>query len=103
MNRGASIQLKTPGEIEPFSLTLTLSRWEREQPLDNLVKIERNRAEVCVKFTKMRRTFLPLRVGGVGGADGERAGVRCSFHHLWVQGEEETFKREQPFQMGRDA
>ena len=26
--------------------------------------------------------FLPLRVGGVCGADGERAGVRCSFHHL---------------------
>ena len=30
--------------------------------------------------------FLPLRVGGVGGADGERAGVRCSFHHIWVHG-----------------
>jgi hypothetical protein len=29
------------------------------------------------------RAFLPLRVGGVCGADGERAGVRCSFHYLW--------------------
>ncbi len=32
------------------------------------------------------RAFLPLRVGGVGGADGERAGVRCMFQHLRVHG-----------------
>ena len=32
---------------------------------------------------------LPLRVDGVCGADGERTGVRCSFHHLWVN--EEAF------------
>ena len=32
--------------------------------------------------------FLPLRVGGVCGADGERAGVRCSSHHLGFMGEE---------------
>jgi len=38
-------------------------------------------------ITKTLRAFLPLRVGGVCGADGERAGVRCSFHHLWVPGE----------------
>jgi len=25
---------------------------------------------------------LPLRVGGVREADGERGGVRCAFHHL---------------------
>jgi hypothetical protein len=31
--------------------------------------------------------FLPLRVGGVRGADGERAGVRCAPHHLRVPGE----------------
>ena len=31
--------------------------------------------------------FPPLRVGGVGGADGERAGVRCAFIHLRVHGE----------------
>ena len=34
---------------------------------------------------KTQRAFLPLRVGGVGGADGERGGVRCASHHLWVQ------------------
>ena len=38
-------------------------------------------------IAKTLRAFLPLRVGGVGGADGERAGVRCSFHHLRVPGE----------------
>jgi len=31
--------------------------------------------------------FLPLRVGGVCAADGERAGVRCSSIHLQVQGQ----------------
>ena len=66
----------------PFSLTLTLSRWEREQPLATLLKFERNRAEVSPEFAKTRRTFLPLRVGGVCGADGERAGVRCSSYHF---------------------
>ena len=30
--------------------------------------------------------FPPLRVGGVGGADGERAGVRCASLHLGVHG-----------------
>jgi len=38
-------------------------------------------------FIKTLGAFLPLRVGGVCGADGERAGVRCSFHHLRVPGE----------------
>jgi N-glycosylase/DNA lyase len=37
---------------------------------------------------KMLGAFPPLRVGGVSGADGERAGVRCSSNHLWVHGEE---------------
>ena len=37
-------------------------------------------------IAKTLRAFLPLRVGGVCGADGERAGVRCSFHHLRVHG-----------------
>ena len=35
-------------------------------------------------ITKTLRAFLPLRVGGVCGADGERAGVRCAFHHFRV-------------------
>jgi hypothetical protein len=38
-------------------------------------------------FMLTLRAFPPLRVGGVCGADGERAGVRCSFHHLGVHGE----------------
>ena len=35
-------------------------------------------------FAMMRTSVCcpPLRVGGVSGADGERAGVRCSSHHL---------------------
>jgi hypothetical protein len=37
-------------------------------------------------IAKTLRAFLPLRVGGVCGADGERAGVRCSSHHLRVHG-----------------
>ena len=56
---------------EAFSLTPLLSRWEREQPLDNFVKFERSQAAVRARFAKTRGTFLPLRVGGVGGADGE--------------------------------
>ena len=65
---------------EAFSLTLTLSRWEREQPLDKFVKLERSQVAVRAQFDKTRGTFLPLRVGGVGGADGERAGVKCLFN-----------------------
>ena len=34
---------------------------------------------------KTLRAFPPLRVGGVGGADGERAGVRCASHHYQKQ------------------
>jgi hypothetical protein len=30
---------------------------------------------------------LPLRNGGVCEADGERAGVRCAFSHLWARWE----------------
>ena len=69
---------------EAFSLTLTLSRWEREQPLDKFVKFERSQAAVRAQFDKTRGTFLPLRVGGVGGADGERAGVKCLFNQSRV-------------------
>jgi len=35
---------------------------------------------------KTQGAFLPLRVGGVCGADGERVGVRCSSHHLKFHG-----------------
>ena len=35
-----------------FSLTLTLSRWEREQPLATFLKFESNRAAVSRRFAK---------------------------------------------------
>ena len=37
-------------------------------------------------FAKSLGAFLPLRVGGVCGADGERAGVRCPLHRFEVHG-----------------
>jgi hypothetical protein len=40
---------------------------------------------------KTLEAFLPLRVGGVCEADGERAGVRCSSHHFGLQGEASVF------------
>ncbi|MEI8288683.1 MAG: ATP-dependent metallopeptidase FtsH/Yme1/Tma family protein [Verrucomicrobiota bacterium] len=39
---------------------------------------------------KTQGAFPPLRVGGGGGADGERAGVRCASIHLEVHGEGAT-------------
>jgi len=33
-------------------------------------------------MTRAFACYPPLRVGGVCGAGGERAGVRCTFHHL---------------------
>jgi len=41
-------------------------------------------ANPVVRFFTTRHLFLPLCVGGACGADGERAGVRRGFHHLWV-------------------
>ncbi len=40
---------------------------------------------------KALRAFPPLRVGGVCGADGERAGVRCPSHQFGVQGKASVF------------
>ncbi len=37
-----------------------------------------------------RRALLPLRVGGVFGADGERAGVRWATDHLGIQRKQPT-------------
>ena len=54
-----------------LSLTLTLSRWEREQPLDNFLKFESRRAEFSDGFAKARRAFLPLPAGE-GRGEGER-------------------------------
>ena len=50
---------------------------------------------------KTQGAFLPLRVGGVGGADGERAGVRCSFHHLEVSGKGGT-ETQRAFALARE-
>ena len=58
-----------------LSLTLTLSRWEREQPLDNFLKFESRRAEFSDGFAKARRAFLPLPAGAATAAmagEGER-------------------------------
>ena len=67
--------MKTAG----FSLTLTLSRWEREQPLADFVKLARRGAEAAFYFTiKAQRDFvrkpgmfLPLPAGE-GRGEGER-------------------------------
>jgi hypothetical protein len=55
-----------------FSPTLTLSRWEREQPLTDYLKLECSQAEFRRGLVMKLGAFLPLRVGGVCGADGER-------------------------------
>ena len=51
-----------------FSLTLTLSRWEKEQPLGVLLCAHDFLAAGRFYFAKMLGAFLPLL--------GERAGVR---------------------------
>ncbi len=55
--------------VEPrFPLTLTLSRGEREQPLDTALTFESRGAEDRRRFATKLGAFLPLL--------GERAGVR---------------------------
>jgi hypothetical protein len=66
--------MKTAG----FSLTLTLSRWEREQPLADFVKIARREAEAAFyfamkaprDFVQKLGAFLPLPAGE-GRGEGE--------------------------------
>ena len=43
-----------------FSLTLTLSRWEREQPLDTLLKSGSRGAECSRRLGGTLGAFLPL-------------------------------------------
>jgi hypothetical protein len=66
-----------------FPLILTFSPMEKEQQLDVFAFAKIIRAADRLQFAKRLGAFPPLRVGGVCGADGERAGVRCSFHHLF--------------------
>jgi len=63
-----------------FPLILTFSPWEKEQPLNEFVKFVSRGAASSRRFARMLGAFLPLRVGGVCGTDGERAGVRCAFN-----------------------
>jgi hypothetical protein len=60
-----------------FPLILTFSLGEKEQQLIDSTFAKIIRAAGRLQFAKALRAFLPLRVGGVRGADGERAGVRC--------------------------
>ena len=54
-----------------FSLTLTLSRWEREQQLDGFLKFVSHAAEFNRGHAKMRGMLLP-RPAGEGRGEGER-------------------------------
>ena len=72
-----------------FPLTLTLSRRERGQPLDTYLLDESLGAEFSRRLAWKLGAILPLRVGGVSGADGERAGVRCPLLYFGVQSEGE--------------
>ena len=51
-----------------FSLTLTLSRWEREQPLNALLKFVSHRAEFNRGFAKTLETIFPLPAGAATAA-----------------------------------
>ena len=56
----------------PFSLTLTLSRWERGQPLAAFVKPASRAAEASRGFAQTLETILPLRsIGWRGEGRGE--------------------------------
>jgi hypothetical protein len=57
-----------------FSLTLTLSRWEREQPLDDFAKLASPGAEAVSYFAMKGRHDFAETLGAF--LLGERAGVR---------------------------
>ena len=70
-SRAVSEKLWPLFKLRPFSLTLTLSRWEREQPLDTSLKLVTRGAESAGGFTKTLGAFLPLPAGE-GRGEGER-------------------------------
>jgi hypothetical protein len=53
-----------------FSLILTFSRWEKEQPLSGFLKLVSSQAESRFHFAKTLETFLPLPAGE-GRGEGE--------------------------------
>ncbi len=63
--------------IAVFPLILTFSIGEKEQQLIDSSFAKIIRAAGRLQFAKALRAFLPLRFGGVCGADGDRAGARC--------------------------
>jgi hypothetical protein len=63
--------LVNPNPPVLFSLTLPLSRWEREQPLADCLKFGGQQAEEHRRFTKRRGAFLPLPAGE-GRGEGQR-------------------------------
>jgi hypothetical protein len=51
------------GGFAAFSLILTFSRWEKEQPLVDFVKYKSSQAESGSSFAKVLGAFLPLPAG----------------------------------------
>ena len=62
---------RRPIRCGALPLTLTLSRQEREQPLDGQLKFASHRAEVSRYFSETLEPMLPLP-GGEGRGEGER-------------------------------
>jgi hypothetical protein len=59
--KNVKLKIKKSGRGLPggaFSLTLTLSRWERGQPLDALLKFARLRAAGSLGFAKVPGTMV---------------------------------------------
>ena len=70
-NRDANCN-QTSVKFVPLSLTLTLSRWEREQPLRVRYSLNDRPANPALGYVERRDTILPLPAGE-GRGEGERA------------------------------
>ena len=53
--KAVELKLWPLGANQPFSLTLALSRWEREPPAEIFSTFERHRAESIAGFARTRR------------------------------------------------
>ena len=60
-----------------FSLTLTLSRWEREQPLSAFGNSDDDRTEASRSFAKRLETIPPLPKGEGRGEGEQGHGIGC--------------------------